>query len=696
MRQDSIFRAAVCGVLLLLFPVRGMAAVNAEASLDLILARCKQVLLTEPAVKPEVLDRYLATMSAEGKWPDIDYQDKSRAGWQPREHLLRVEKLARAYCTEGHPHYKDDMVLAAVILALQHWIDKRYQCPNWWSNRIGVPRAMRDIAVLLNDELTGKLRQDVLDVIRQYRVRGTAANLMWSAELAVHDGCLTDDPEKVARAAKRISDEIRVGGRDGIQRDWSFFQHGPRLQTFTYGKSFVDVVVPLAWQLRDTPWELSEQKQSILSSYLIEGTQWMSRRTHTSPGTLDRAFSRKEQLNNGDFRRNLRLWCDTDVDKRDAIDRYLARLEGQAPVLVGHRHFPVSDFTVHHRPSGSFFLKTISNRTSRTESINSENLKGVPYLDSGDLYVVRDGKEYEGLQPVLMWDRLPGITTVRGDTSQQRLAYCGGLTQGANGMTAMEYERNRGENSAFALRKSWFFFDDTVVCLLGGWHTGNTDHSIVTSLEQCRYRGQLAFIRDDGSWGSLDSKGGTVGAVQAVLHNGVGYVSLNDPNLVVQAGEVEGKWASVNRRYVDEASPARVPVLQIFWRHRKPLQPCGDAIVLDASRDKLERLIKDPPWKVLCNKQSCQAIRFAKGSAMAAFFEPGGIPNASGQDETPRLIVDGPCLAAWNDNTLTLCDPAQNGGALTVTWRGNIHSILLKAGGAQIDVAGSPNRTRTK
>ena len=62
----------------------------------------------------------------------------------------------------------------------------------------------------------------------------------------------------------------------------------------------------------------------------------------------------------------------------------------------------------------------------------------------------------------------------------------------------MDYVREGADNVTLALRKSWFFFEDTVVCLMGGTDAGSVSGPLVSSLEQCRLRGPVTVRKSDG------------------------------------------------------------------------------------------------------------------------------------------------------------------------------------------------------
>src|SRR5690606_5693744 len=129
---------------------------------------------------------------------------------------------------------------------------------NWWHNKIGVPRYMRDILALLHDTLQPQQLAGALAVMAQndapsYR-KSTGANLVWCADLDLHYGALTHNEALMRSCATLIWNEVKITTAEGIQPDYSFHQHGPRLQTFQYGGAFLRENIRLAWQLRGTPW----------------------------------------------------------------------------------------------------------------------------------------------------------------------------------------------------------------------------------------------------------------------------------------------------------------------------------------------------------------------------------------------------------------------------------------------------------
>jgi chondroitin AC lyase len=239
---------------------------------------------------------------------------------------------------------------------------------------------------------------------------GSGANTIWIADLALQHGALTHDALSVAECSRIIGDEIRITTEDGIQPDYSFHQHDARLQQFAYGRSYLMTSARLAWQLKGTPWSIPQNKSKLLVDLAVRGDQWMSRGIYTVPATLDRSVSRPGALGWGDVRVPLEQLREAAPEYAADLDGFLARQNGRGKPLVGARTYPRSDFTVFHRPTFSFFVKTLSDRTQPVEvGLNGENLKGL-LQNCGDYYLVRDGQEYFDLAPVWEWDLLPGIT----------------------------------------------------------------------------------------------------------------------------------------------------------------------------------------------------------------------------------------------------------------------------------------------
>ena len=616
----------------------GQTYMHAQA--DSILARYKKYLLAGERPDIDSTARVVALYDPVRQWPDIDYGDQQRANWQPWTHLKRTRDIALEWSDPRSGHYHDSTWWLVINQALDHWLQRRYHNPNWWHNEIGVPQCMRDILVLVGDQLSAARMKGALEVMKQLRVQapGVGANLVWSADLGLHYGALTGDEALVRRCADLLIGELHITTGDGIQPDYSFHQHAARLQMYQYGAAYLEANVRLAWQLRGTPWAFPEIKIRLLADFVLEGWQWMCRGVNTVPGTIDRSVSRINALHSADLRGTIPYLCAIDPAQAEAFCALAARQSGEGEPLRGFRCYPYSDFAVWQGAPFSFFVKTLSDRTLTAESINGENLKG-RWMNSGDAYIIRNGKEYFNLMPVWDWDRLPGITSFPGAQRVIRHSFTGSVTDSVSGLTVMDYEIKGRPGHSLRARKYWACHDGIVICLIAG----SAPDSAFTVLDQCRKQGDV--VKGD-RW---------------VWHSGLDYIILGRDKLSVSEREASGSWQSINQSL--PATPVKDSVFMPVVYHRGGAISSG-YVITACPPGEAGALVKNPLWKVLRNDTTCQAVRFADGVTLCAFWRPGVLKAGHGK----KLQADKPCLMLLSGDKVYVSHPGQTtvGDQITV------------------------------
>lgn len=684
---------AVCPLGLLLLPRRSyfvpamkklivlvlcwLAAIPAlHAQTDTVLNRYRAFLFQrEQPTDPRAL---MESLEPSGQWPDIDYHNRQRANWLLLDHLRRIHQLALAWAAPASPWHHQARVRSALQLALRHWLDHRYQNPNWWHNEIGVPREMRDILILMGDSLSAEDRAGTLAVLGQYRLAGTGANLVWSADLGFHYGALTQDTALMRICIDTIASEIKITRADGIQPDFSFHQHGARLQMYQYGAAFLHENVRLAWECRDTPWALDSARVSLLTRLVLDGWRWMARGINTVPGTMDRSASRMNALRSADLRGFLPFLAALQPRQEQAFSAMARWQDGVGTPLQGFHYFPYSDFAAYHTRHFSFLLKMMSSRTLPAESINSENLKG-QLMNCGDGYLIRDGNEYFNLMPVWDWAALPGLTAFAGARQMLRRDFVGSVGNGQQGMSAMDYVLRSADSSReLRAHKVWIYHGNTVLCLIAAPEGEAFPQGAYTAMDQCRWRGTVsAGLR--GGPRRLEPGLHTLNGLQWLYHADVAYIPLKTRPVRLVFGLASGSWRSINA-----SLPDRTLSDKVF----KPLllhdgdSSAGYALAFVPSAAAAAQLAGDPPWTLLRNDSHCQAVCFAGETGMAAFFTPGhlALPGRG------RLAVDRPCLVMWVGRQLYLSDPAHQGGSIRVKIGKTAGTWSLPVDGSTISV----------
>jgi chondroitin AC lyase len=658
--------------ILILFPL--LLHSSAKANADTLLNRYNDFLFRTSMPAAQNAQHWAETLNQNGQWPDVNYADKELAGWKISLHLVRLRDMALIWANPKSTNYHDQLIWKKINLALDHWSAKRYQSTNWWHNEIGVPRLMRDIIILLRPDLSQDRLKKALAVMSQLRVRDDylGGNLIWCADLGLHYGALTGDEKLMERCRQLIVKEIKVGTGEGIQPDYSFHQHGKRLQQYQYGKAFVVESVRMAWQLRGTSMALPSETINILTDFILDGWQWMARGINTVPGTMDRSASRKGELKSPDLRSLIPLMIELQPAKKATLMQMEAIQHGKR-ALLGYRDFPYSDFMAYHRPGFSFFLKTISDRTLPTEAINNENLKG-KLLNSGDGYLIKNGQEYFNLMPVWNWTALPGVTAFKNATQIERKTFVGSVTDRKDGFTAMDYMlKDKTGKQVLSARKFWACHQDVVVSLIADIKVENIADQLYTALDQCRWQGDVTVNEVNNV---LDSGSNKIDQVNWIHHAGFAYIPLKPTSFEIRLNEISGSWTTINGSETKE--PVRERVFAPVMLHNPSADhTSGYALALSKSAKHTQQLANKPTWRVIQNDKDCQAVTFKDGVIMAAFYSSTKL-----EMEKIRLEVDQPCLILLKKGHLYASDPSHQGVRATIKFNDQVFSVALPKDGS--------------
>ncbi|WP_240755330.1 polysaccharide lyase family 8 super-sandwich domain-containing protein [Pedobacter sp. SYP-B3415] len=606
--------------------------------------------------------------SQKRQWAGIDYNDNSVASWQPLKHLKNVFALALAWSVTKSDRERSELKRVADA-ALSHWYKHRYRSTNWWYNEIAVPQVMADVIILMRCGWTETQKEDALSILGQHRVAGTGANLVWTAALGLYHGALTGNHAKADRAAALLQNEVRMGTGDGVQPDYSFLQHGARLQMAHYGAAFLADNLRLAWELRATRWAYPQEKTDILAQTMLQGWQWMARGIHVPPGVVDRAVSRPNSLRSGDLRFIVPFAIEAAPQYKSELRGFAAQ-QNAPGVLRGFKHFPYADFSVYHHQDFSFFLKTISTRTLPAESINGENLQG-QLLNSGDGYLVSNGNEYFNLMPVWNWNMLPGITTFAGAEVIGRPKFSGAVSSGASGLVALDLSLTSKDNrEQLTGHKVWAMHGKMVVCLIANLNFINARPDYpVSVLDQARLSGNITVSKPAGTRsGNMQTYRG----LKWIHHNKFAYLPLGSEPVSIYAGPVSGSWSQVNSSERTDTITDQIfrPVI-----YHKASSFSGYVICFADTPADAAALAKSSPWK-LHNTADCQAVTFEDGTVMSAFF-------AGGSLKLPHktLSVNRPCLLIIQNNNLFVSDPTHTGGPVVIKYNQKIFNITLPGDG---------------
>ena len=352
-----------------------------------------------------------------------------------------------------------------------------------------------------------------------------------------------------------------------------------------------------------------------------------------------------------------------------------------APRLAaGQFQFAGMDRVVALRKGFGVGVSMSSARIANYESINNENLHGwftgdgMTYLYLGDADTQFTGDYWATVDPY----HLPGTTiemTPRaagegaGKTTSQH--WVGGAqVSGSYGTAGMSLANPL--SPGLAAKKSWFMFDDEVVCL-GAGITGGGAAEIDTTVEDRRlgtaptnnFTVNGTVIAPAMGWSK------TLGHVSWCALDGVGgyYFPGGAANLEAALVSRRGGWSEITGRSRSPASAVYTDdYLQLWFNHGAHPAGATYAYVLLPNRaaGELAAYASHPDIVVLANTPAVQAVEKASLGIVAANFW------ASGTNSVNEITVDAPSSIITSRNAsgfaVGIADPTQsNGGSITVT-----------------------------
>lgn len=603
---------------------------------DRIMERIRQEAVeTSASVDVDQLaDKNLKSLQPNGSWKDINYADKTIAKWQPGKHLERLQQLVRAYINPRSTYYGSAEVFHSISNSFGFWYQQDPQSSNWWHNEIATPQDLGRLLILMRfgkNPLDKKLESGLIDRMKRGNVKEkTGAN---KSDIALHyfyRGLLTDDEELIQLSVDELFYPVQlVYKEEGLQHDFAYLQHGPQLQISSYGAVFITGVLKLADYVRGTPYAMSPDKLKLFSQYYRDSYLRGIRGAYMDFNLEGRGVSRLDILNKDKEINQLEVAMRIDSvhseEYESAIERTTGAKDPSYQIKAVNKHFWTGDYTQHIRPAYSFNVRTVSTRTKRSEAGNGENLLG-RYLSDGATNIQVNGPEYYNIMPVWEWDKIPGVTSrdyqidrpiIKQWGEDGHNEFAGGVSDGTYGASAyyLDYD-------SVNAHKSWFFFDDEIVCLGAGIKSA-TAESISTTLNQ--------------SWfiaGSL-SKGNNW-----VIHDGIGYYIPENGKTKLSTTRQTGNWYDVNNSFAKDEVGGEV--FKMWIDHGiEPTAADYAYFVLPGVRDKSEiDKVQKKGIKIVVNTASAQAVyHHTLGIYQAVLYEAGQVvfPDM-------RLKVDKPCL----------------------------------------------------
>jgi chondroitin AC lyase len=630
-----------------------------DADLEMIRVRVIADLLA-PAVNSDEISRLVKTQMPDGTWPNINYKDVSRTGFQHSEHLNNMLSLARALKKEGAAFYELPEVKRAVAMALDYWIKNDFICDNWWWNEMGTPHIMVNILLLMDTDLTEKQKTEGVRIAGRANLEASGArpggDLIQIAGMLGKQALLQRNPEVLAKVISIMASEIKVSGGRGLKPDLSFHHRTDNvISTLAYGTGYASSFAYWAVKIAGTKYTLPEPAMHLLVDYFLDGIrQSMVYGKYPDPGAKNRGITRMGALDA----------VKSDVDQNLLAATSYRKAELEKPTLTRDYYFWHSHYYTHQRPTYFTSVRMHSNRASNMEQPhNEEGLKSHHYAD-GSNFISRTGQEYIHIFPVWDWQKIPGTTVVQKpdvahwkDLARQgRNDFTGGVTDKRYGAAAFDFE---SVHDPLRARKAWFFFDKEFVSLGAGIHS-TSDYPVATTLNQCLLKDDVT-VKMGNNREVLAQGGHQLSKVDWILHDHIGYVFLNPTDVRLGNQVQKGNWRMINHQAWATEEPVEKEVFSLWMDHGvKPENASYQYIVVPyIKKEEMDSYHQNIAVNIVANSSELQAVEHtALGIGQAVFYKPGKVQFGNG------LIIsaDQPCLIMFSRGgdkikTITVSDP---------------------------------------
>ncbi len=636
----QVFRPYILFLVILLIltsaVTQGKVFGNSDPDLETIRLRVVADLYAPPVDRERVAE-LLRTVKADGSWPDINYIDVSRTGFDHARHLNNMFELSRAYKKSDSPWFQNPEVKDVALSALDYWLEHDFICDNWWWNEIGTPDRMINTLLVLDKDLSEGQIRGGLRIAGRANMEATGArpggDLIQIAGMLGKQALFRRDKTVLRRVSSVMADEIAVTTGRGLKPDMSFHHRvDDVISTLSYGLGYANSFAYWAVKTAGTRYSFPEKATQLLIDYFLDGIcKSMVYGKYPDPGAKNRDLSREGELRAADATLAENFMQVSSYRRTELEEIVAIRRGGTSQSLLWNRFFWHSEYATHQRPGYFASVRMHSSRNHTMEQPHNEEGLKMHHVADGSNFLSRTGKEYFDIFPVWDWQKIPGTTVAQKPVHPhwKQIArrgltdFVGAVSDARYGTVAMDF---RSTHDPLTARKAWFFFDDEYVCL-GSGITAHSPFPIVTTVNQCRLDGDvLATTRKKTNVVAEGSH--LLNNVSWVWHNGVGYVFPRREQVHLGNREVSGSWRSINHQGRTPVDTVRLKVFDLWLNHgvRPESSEYEYVVVPTSSPQDLNLYLKGSPVEVLRNNTNVQAV-WHRGleRAHVVFYHPGRI-----------------------------------------------------------------------
>ncbi|MPQ44824.1 polysaccharide lyase 8 family protein [Clostridium tarantellae] len=585
----------------------------------------------------------------------------------------KVFSMSMAYNLSNNKYYKDAILKEKIKYALDWLYCNAYnenikEYGNWWHWMIGTPANLNNIVILMYNDLPHDKIITYMNAIQKFSPsiepgskHHTGANLTDVCINKILQGVILKNKDMIEEGSKDVVSVFDyVTNGVGFYKDGSFVQHDVVAYTGSYGNVLINKVSSIMYLLEGTPWEVKTLNKNNVYKWIFESFDPIIYKGYTMDMVRGRSIARhnssgyeqtvgiiqgmiklsmiapKEMSNK--IKALVKEWGEEaksvidygcKFDSINVINEYYKIMNDNSIKAKNQEandfNLNMMDKTVHERNGYCFAISKGSNRISKYEFMNKENLKpwfqgdGMTYLYNDDL--TQFSKDF---WPTIDPYRLPGTTINKmprknksgcgpAITFEMSLSpWSGGTNIGSYGISGMEI---RNKNDDLKANKSWFMFDDEIVAL-GSGITSDDTNNIETIIENRKIveNGKCTFTVDGNvKVENLGDKDKVKNAKWAYLqgktkNENIGYYFPNGENINLIKELRKGNWKEIDPPKGDKK--AENSYLTMYINHGKVIKNDTYSYVLlpGKSEKEIKEYTKNPHIKILRNDEFAQGV----------------------------------------------------------------------------------------
>lgn len=639
---------------------------------EMLMKKIRQNFVSNPTIEED-----LKLYNPNGSFSDVDYGSIQRTNWPPMIHIERLYNFSFAYTNPLNKYYKNDSLFHKIKKGLEFWHERNPNCNNWWYNQIAEPQHLGILLIQMRTgekQLPTELENNLLERMRKdggNPTKSTGANRTDIALHWIYRACLTENETDLKIALENVYSPITYTTKEGFQHDNCYFQHGAQLYIGGYGDEILKGVTQVAMYTKGTKYAVSNEQLALLSKFMRETYFTTIRGQYMLFDVLGRSVSRPNSTKKAHTALFAKRMLELDPTHSDEYKAIIERLSGKQPanyrLTPRHTHYFRGDYTLHVRPGYTFDVRMVSNRTSRCEYGNGENLKTY-FLSDGCTNIVVNGNEYTNIFPVWNWTRIPGVTAPQCNEipkakndwqSPGTSTFAGGVSDSIYGVSAYAYWDTHANINTGA-QKAWFFFDEEVVCLGAGIRSDSEDH-VATTINQCLLSDKSVIISANKKQALLPEGTHKYTSPQWILHSNIGYVFPKGGNVFITNQTQTGSWYEINNTASKKMQQEKV--ITIGLDHGRKVTDASYAYIVVPGKQTVEDMKayeKANNIEIWSNSKERQVVRNKKlGIWQMVFYTAGEFRN-----KEIIVKVSKGCTLMIKDikkkeATLHIADPAQ-------------------------------------